>query len=579
MRVKKFCTDNFDAIAAVITVAFLAIFTAVRYDLIYYNDDAMLSDIFSGAFSGSPSAMNNQMLYPISVVIAAVYRILPNIAWFELFLIVCQFFSIALIIKRILHNIEDVKWKILAAVVSAAFIAAFLLDHLVFITYTVTSGMLVCAAVFLFATDDSTDGKKLAKNSIGYIALYIVALCIRSELAEMLLPFVCLAGAYRWSMEEKIFTADNAKKYCGIFGVLIVAALACFFADNRAYSSPQWQDFRSFFDDRTTLYDYTGIPSYSKNEDFYKVNGITEEQFMLLRNYNYILDEEIDSGMLSTLADYAESVGPGLTQKAKRAIGAYRIQITDYFGTPYHSLMILGYIALILAVYKNGRIRAVLYAGVLLFTRTVIWLYILGQGRTPDRITHPLYWAEFILILAVVINEKKYTHQGNKNTKGIFMLIGGFVLSALFSQPHIAQLNAKYDTALVKAEKYQTVVDYCLENDDNFYMMPVLSVPLYPEKVNNASSQMSNFCLMGGWYTHNPLHYQKLEKYGIDNVQTALAEQDNVYLIQEKGYVSDETAYPFEWLVRYYESKGIAVEIHEVDNIVDDVFVYKVLKV
>ena len=159
MRVKKFCTENFDAIAAVITVAFLAIFTAVRYDLIYYNDDAMLSDIFSGAFSGSPSAMNNQMLYPISVVIAAVYRILPDIAWFELFLIVCQFFSIALIIKRILHNIEDVKWKILAAVVSAAFIAAFLLDHLVFITYTVTSGMLVCAAVFLFATDDSTDGK------------------------------------------------------------------------------------------------------------------------------------------------------------------------------------------------------------------------------------------------------------------------------------------------------------------------------------------------------------------------------------------------------------------------------------
>ena len=32
----------------------------------------------------------------------------------------------------------------------------------------------------------------------------------------MLLPFVCMAGVYRWSKEKVIFSADNFKKYFGI---------------------------------------------------------------------------------------------------------------------------------------------------------------------------------------------------------------------------------------------------------------------------------------------------------------------------------------------------------------------------
>ena len=37
----------------------------------------------------------------------------------------------------------------------------------------------------------------------------------------MLLPLICVAGMYRWSLEQEIFTRDNAVKYLAVFGGLL----------------------------------------------------------------------------------------------------------------------------------------------------------------------------------------------------------------------------------------------------------------------------------------------------------------------------------------------------------------------
>ena len=111
---------------------------------------------------------------------------------------------------------------------------------------------------------------------------------MRSELCLMLIPFICLAGVYCWSTEKTVFTTDNLKKYFGIFGVLIGCIGVVLFTDKLAYSSEEWQNFRTLFDARTTVYDYTDIPLYHLNEDFYNEEDISKYphgDFEVLRVY------------------------------------------------------------------------------------------------------------------------------------------------------------------------------------------------------------------------------------------------------------------------------------------------------
>ena len=68
---------------ALITWGIVAIGFDFFYDL---NDDVLIKDILSGAYTGTPSGYNNQMMYPISVLIAGLYRLIPSVPWYGIIL-------------------------------------------------------------------------------------------------------------------------------------------------------------------------------------------------------------------------------------------------------------------------------------------------------------------------------------------------------------------------------------------------------------------------------------------------------------------------------------------------------------
>ena len=76
---------------ASLIVAFIAVLTAMVvacfsgdyfFDL---NDDVLMKDILSGAYTGVPEGHNIQMLYPISLFISLFYRTGVNIDWYGIF--------------------------------------------------------------------------------------------------------------------------------------------------------------------------------------------------------------------------------------------------------------------------------------------------------------------------------------------------------------------------------------------------------------------------------------------------------------------------------------------------------------
>lgn len=577
MNYNTFYKKYENIILSSLTIALFGLFITVKYDLIYeLNDDTVIRNLLSGTYTGTPTAMNNQMMFALSLIISLFYRIIPSVQWFDIFLIVCQYVCIWIVLKRLMEYCEKTVGKIVLSAVYMMFLFTFLLNHFVLATYTVTSGMLAVTAIFLFVTEKNNE--KLFRKSIVSIVFAVLAFCIRSEMLLMLLPFICVAGVYRWAREEKIFAKENFVKYLSIFGTLMVLIGAVMATDKAAYSSDDWKDFRSFFDARTTVYDYTGIPLYVENEDFYKKNDIDLEQFLLLRSYNFGLDGSIDLEMMDSIADYAKKTGVDLREKVNIALGAYRIQITDKVGTSYHTLALFGYIILLSCINRNNKFRIIIFTGLIFFVRSIIWLYIWGQGRVIDRITHPLYWAEFALVLAIASSEIYDSYGKNVDLRKFIVSLCIIIICSISINQETELFNQVYAREFKETLQHESVQKYCLENSTNFYFASTYSIGVLPEKVFDGCSEPLNMEMLGGWITKSPAHSKKMSIKGIDNIDKALLEKDNIYIIQHNDYISYDTEYPFQWLTGYYAGKGYDVEVIKTDTIIDNIEVYKVEK-
>ena len=94
--------------------AFAGIFFDFYYDL---NDDVLIKDIVSGAYTGIPDAHSIQMLYPVSFIISLLYRILPALPWLGIFLCGAQGVCFYLIAKRSLFFVKRTRSKVFLLVV------------------------------------------------------------------------------------------------------------------------------------------------------------------------------------------------------------------------------------------------------------------------------------------------------------------------------------------------------------------------------------------------------------------------------------------------------------------------------
>ena len=107
-----------DIVIAVIVTLLLVLIAAVAYDHYYeFNDDVLMKDILSGTYTGTPSALNVQMLSPIGFFISFLYRLAPGIPWYALFLCGCQYLCILIITYRIVHLSPDLLGGIAAGAI------------------------------------------------------------------------------------------------------------------------------------------------------------------------------------------------------------------------------------------------------------------------------------------------------------------------------------------------------------------------------------------------------------------------------------------------------------------------------
>lgn len=599
----------------------MGLFFDFYYDM---NDDTMMRDIMSGIYSGAPDGHNMQTLYPLGALIALCYRIYGSFPWYGAFLFLCQFGCFFLTGVRLCTLVDTscarertvseggsagcgrrFVGKLLCLLALAVFQWGIWLTHMVNIQYTITGGMLVGTAVFLFLTmpesvffgevSGALSVKAFLVRSLPSLLLFLLAFHLRSEMALLTLPILGLAGLFGWWGDRPVFERKTLQKYGGLL-LLLLAGMGLFVgADSLAYGG-EWRTFRQFFNDRTTVYDF--YPEVMSEEMFdadLERQGVSFGAQILLDNYNFGLDDRIDARMLSDVAAYAkEHVGGARDWSAvfREKLLLYRYRSFHGDDAPYNLLVILGYginiIAAVVLLRKDVRELLDVAVQLLLvfFVRSGLWMFVLMRGRDPERITHPLYLVEFSLLAGMFAR-----HLGRRGAaaspggiRGLaasqYLLYGAgallFLLSAWGLGKEFPTVRADQAKRQEISQDWDAIDAYCRAHPDTFYFEDVYSTVGFSGKLlEPRDNTLSNYDIAGGWMCKSPLYRKKLAAFGIEEAADALTEGKAYFIMSDE----EKEMRGLTWIEVPYAEKGMTVSVEEYDRIGENYGVYQVIPV
>lgn len=610
MKLDKYWDKYGNYVAIILTVLVNVIIMALCFDYYYdLNDDVMMKDVMAGVYAGTPDGHNMQTLYPLGAFISLLYKLFRSLPWYGMFLWLCQIGSLFLIGYRLLGLIKKWQAKLACMLLLTLFIWGVLLPHMIALQYTVTCTILVLAAIFLFMTTKSgLSAKQFIIYNIPSILLAILAYQLRSEMLLLVFPFIGLAGLYKWVEEEKFFEKENYIKYGIVIACIIVGMFVSRMIDFAAYSSEDWKAAVDFFNSRTEIYDFHyDILTSGEHAEYLASIGLSDAQQELLANYNFGLDDDINEELMAEIAKYAASDTMGASSLTKRIfdrISQYIYRTLHGGDFPYNFLIIIGYACVFVSgmwsALKSGRNKKnwnFLWELVLLgIVRTVLWMYILINGREPERITHSLYLAESMVLMGMfcmrhfpgtvqdvhdIENDKvgfeKFGAKLNIIPSILWLLIVLICFSNLSKNITVTQADAKKrEEANFGAD---AISQYCRSHPENFYFEDVYSTVSFSQKIfKNVDNSLTNYDIIGGWMCKTPLYGKKLRQFGLGNTQDALLKEEGVYFIIEIPDMESDTYSGPEWMVEYYQDKGFSAALKQIDVIDNRFAVFQVVE-
>lgn len=564
-------------------VCVLVLFGAagVWFDFYYdLNDDVLIKDIVSGVYTGTPESRNVQMLWPLGAFLALLYRILPGVPVLGGFLWLCQAGSIYCIVHCSLRFAVSVPGKWFLGLTETAAVGSMLFYHLVFVQYTVTSGLLMTAAVVCFFTCEREDGGWIRKM-LPAAGLALLAYLIRSEMMLLLLPLAGVAGIWKWAGERPVFTGRNIVRYAGLFVGILLGMLAAYLADRAAYGSGEWKEFRELFDARTEIYDFKSgdLRSYEKNRAFYDELGLSEAQCALLENYNYGISEKIDGPLLRAISGYGLTTQGYFLHSLKEGLWLYRERLRDNralgfrempFLLPEAVLMVL----LLLTGLREKRGAVFWRLGLFAAVRSVLWLYLILRERVPERISHPLYFMEIgmlsCLLLCSLAREDETGRGPSGREAGPAEGLPRFpvrpMAAALLAVIALAGLPEEWERTADQyaAREKENELDlaaraYYGEHPDRLYLADVMSTVDFSEKLFAADDGFGNYDLLGGWLCKSPLAQEKLRSFGYDTVQEAVTDAGT--------FLAGRAGISWDWLEEVLAQQGIRGDVVPVEAV------------
>lgn len=496
------------------------------------NDDRMIAEIVSGQFTGKPESYGIQMTYGFTWFLCKLYELSGTFNWYGIVLIASQIAALGLIFYRLQSFTEKWQKKVMFILGSIGVFSGVWLKVYVQLTYTTTAAFVGLAAMFWYATSE-TDWKNVLVTGL----LANLAFCIRPNIFYMLLP--CTGLIYLWKLIGK---KDFRKLTIGAPFIILSITLCLFLVNARAYAKDGWKEFRNFFGVRTNVYDYYDLLPYEEYPELYEPYGISQEEFNMMRVYNYTVLDELPKEFFP---EYLEAVRElekqqGITFVTK-SVNAVRVFVKDVVTGAYgaaNTFLFLSAAALFLLLLWKRNFPLAIYLAFQCGTIKILWLYFTYWGRAIERIQ-----VTMSLILLAVILHTLYEMRDMELFSGEMKKtarISGFIAGCLFLLISVKNVrNYRYEN-IAKAHWYQdveTIKEYCAKDPERLYFMDIATMTeLYGKcTLKNTEPEYMNYISMGDWTAYSPHYEEKIKRHGVENVAESIADE-NTYVIMLHNY-------------------------------------------
>ena len=530
------------------------------------NDDRMIAEIVSGQFTGKPESYGIQMTYGFTWFLSKLYEITRSFNWYGIVLIGVQIFSFGSILYRIQSFAKKWQGKIYLLTAAILLYVGFWLKVYVQLTYTTTAAFVGMAAIFWYATS-----KTNWKNVLMTVLLANIAFCIRPNIFYMFVPATGLV--YLW----KMFGKKDFEKLtiAAPFAVLAVTAVL-FVINAAAYSKEGWKEFRDFFDVRTNVYDYYDLRPYGENPELYEPYGISEEEFNMMRVYNYTVLGDLPKKFFPEYLEACEELesDQGITFVSK-SVDAVKIFIKDVLRNAYGAentvLFIAAVVLLVLLIWKKNYSLAI-YFGIQSAVHCVVWLYFTYWGRAIERIQMTMSLIFLAVILHVLFEMKDmqfYSEEEAVKNKKIIKLNYG--LSLLLLVAAASNFKDFRNDNIAKTYWYgdvQTIKEYCAQDPERLYYMDIATMTeLYGRcQIKNTEPEYINYISMGDWSAYCPHYEEKLKRHGVENIAESITDE-NTYVIMLHNYqlkcMKEYLGVEEEWVETIFGANDVPYAVYQ----------------
>lgn len=566
----------------VFIVAIVWALMAYLFDFYYdTNDDIMLKDIMNGAYTGTPNGYNIYMLFPLSLGISVLYRIIPGIPWFGLFLTGSVAVSGYFVIARIYRMMPAIWCRVLAIFTLITIFFGMALFPSVYIQYSFAASILASAGGFLLITSKGDlTRKQFIIDNIPAIILIVLGFMLRSQMVLLIGPMILMAGIIGWyngaKGDYKPVSKEGLIKY-GIVALIIALLMILSMGIHKlAYIGVDWKAFNDYNSVRTELFDFQQhVPLYEEHKEFYDELELKQEEVVLFGLDDIGLDDNFDIDTLEKIVEYNDQVVGIKYFKAsfKDSIAQYVWKMTHKKNYPWVLMAWVMYGLCVFASIYYKKIEIAWQLPLMIVARTIGWMYPLMRGRILPRIMDSLYCCEvlivFGLLISIIVNAKKNSRGiAGKNIIVVFLIFAFIMLySVKYSDININDTLREKEIREKQNVKWSEISDYCNVNPDSYYVVDVSSAKDHSYKIYmKENTAYKNYEICGGWSVNSPIYFDKLNNRNIDSIEQALINNSNVYF----AISADKD---IEWLIDYYEAKGRIVTAKEIKRFSEEGFV------
>lgn len=493
-------------LAAVIPAAIMAALLSTVGIYFETNDDRCITEILAGILSPGPDAHAVYINYLLAWPLSLAYRAAPWLPWYGGMLIL---FQLVLYFCMLDSAFSCCTGRMETAVTGVAG-TAFIVSNLYLsgkIQFTSTAAMLAAAGYVCLLLD-----RREKRGLCRFAVLELLAFLLRGQSMLMIQPVgMAVFGGWIICQREQKLSEKCIKILRGLAvpaAVLLIGAMG----HMAGYHTPEWREYEEYNRARTELFDYYGVPSYEECRMILDRYGVTQAQYQAFGQYDNLYGE-INAACARELADYArQNAGRGPDFKTVLTGLIQNVLHGEFRGS--NTMMLAAWLLFGVVILFKRNWRLLLPAAGLAVSEALVWGYLLVRGRTPLRVTLPLFFCATAFLLALSLRQERggETAAERMILLAVCAVLVGKGLTAGLSQYRYMKQNNEIQKTYM-AGMYQ-IQDYCEKYPDRKYVIEAGALTYYQGSALETEIYRKRDSMAAGcWYSNSPSMRNRIKEY------------------------------------------------------------------